>query len=172
MSNLQDCSILNSQGFDTLDNLSVLTESSVSRRRHMTLLGRNVLLVGHSFHPASTLAGLMCRWKLECHFTGTMRAACDLYSTKQIDLLLSNLYLPDGTGCELLTSLPRLPMTAFLCMPVENSCLWLPAIDGGRACLGLPALRPSEFGKTLEKMARDLTLAPGVSKLVPRAEVA
>jgi hypothetical protein len=30
----------------------------------------------------------------------------------------------------------------------------LPAIDAGKMCLGLPALRPAEFAKALEEMAR------------------
>jgi hypothetical protein len=42
---------------------------------------------------------------------------------------------------------------------VENSCLWLPAIDGGKECLGLPALRPAEFASALEEMSRRLAAA-------------
>jgi len=87
-----------------------------------------------------------------------MRAAIDLFGSHRVDLVLSQSYLPDGTGLGLLASLAHLPaITAFLCLPVENGCLWLPAIDGGKKCLGLPALRPLEFAGALQEMARCLS---------------
>jgi hypothetical protein len=138
----------------------------------MTLFGRNVFLVGQNFHTASALTVRLYLWKFQCHFANTMRAASELLSSQPVDLVLSNAYLSDGTGVGLLPALARLPVTAFLCLPVENSCLWLPAIDGGKVCLGLPALRPSEFGRTLEELARCLTVAPRFNKPVPKARVA
>jgi hypothetical protein len=79
---------------------------------------------------------------------------------RPINLVLSNTHLPDGTGFDLLMALAGLPVSAFLCLPVENSCFWLLAIDAGKECLGMPALRPSEFASTLEKMARHLGRVP------------
>jgi hypothetical protein len=35
----------------------------------------------------------------------------------------------------------------------------LPAIDAGKKCLGSPALRPAEFARALEEMARCLGAA-------------
>jgi response regulator RpfG family c-di-GMP phosphodiesterase len=119
----------------------------------MTLSGRNVLLVGQHFHSAQALTHRLLRWKFRCHFASTMRAASDLLSSQPVGLVLSNTHLSDGTGFRLLAALVGLPVTAFLCLPVENSCFWLPAIDGGKDCLGLPALRPSEFASALEEMA-------------------
>ena|SRR5579863_3994987 len=119
----------------------------------MKLSGRNVLLVGQNFHSARALTDRLRQWKFQCHFASNLRVASDLLSSHPVDLVLSNTYLPDGTGLRLLAALAHLPITAFLCFPVENSCLWVPAIDGGKKCLGLPALRPSEFGRTLEEMA-------------------
>jgi response regulator RpfG family c-di-GMP phosphodiesterase len=125
----------------------------------MTLSGRDVLLVGHSFHGAQALTEQLYRWGFQCHLARDMRAAFALMMARPVDLVLSNTHLPDGTGFDLLMSLAGLPVTAFLCLPVENSCFWLPAIDDGKECLGLPALRPSEFASTLEKMARRLAPA-------------
>ena len=122
----------------------------------MTLSGRDVLLVGHSFHSAHALTDRLQRWGFRCHLASDMRAAFDLMISRPVDLVLSNTHLPDGTGFDLLMGLAGLPVTAFLCLPVENSCFWLPAIDAGKECLGLPALRPSEFASKLEKMARGL----------------
>jgi hypothetical protein len=58
----------------------------------------------------------------------------------------------------LLMVLHGLPVTAFLCLPVENSCFWLPAIDAGEECLGSPALRPREFAILLEEMFKNLNV--------------
>jgi len=122
----------------------------------MKLSGRDVLLVGHNFYSAQALTERLRRWKFRCHFAGNKRAASDLLRTHPVDLVLSNTLLPDGTGFGLLAAFAGLPVTAFLCFPVENSCYWLPAIDSGKECLGLPALRPSEFATAIEEMARCL----------------
>jgi hypothetical protein len=124
----------------------------------MTLSGRNVLLVGKNFHWARALTDTLYRWKFRNHFASNIRAASDLLGSLRVDLLLSQTKLSDGTGLGLLAALAHLPvLTVFLCLPVENSCHWLPAIDGGKKCLGLPALRPLEFTRTLEEMVRCLS---------------
>lgn len=119
----------------------------------MPLAARNVLLVGQNFQSAQTLTERLRRWKFRCHFATNVQAASEFLAVNPVDLLLSNTHLLDGTGYSLLMNLARLPVSAFLCFPVENSCLWLPAVDGGKRCLGLPALRPVEFAKALEEMA-------------------
>jgi hypothetical protein len=124
----------------------------------MTLFGRNVLSVGQNFHRARALTDKLCRCKFQNHFASNIRAASDLLGSNRVHLVPSHTYLSDGTGLGLLASLAHLPViTAFLCLPVENSCLWPPAIDGGTKCFGLPALRPLEFTRTLEEMARYLS---------------
>jgi len=138
----------------------------------MTLSGRDVLLVGQNFHSAQTVADRLHRWGFRCHFASNVRAASDLLSSHPVDLVLSNVPLSDGTGFGLMAALANLPVTAFLCLPVENSCFWLPALDGGKECLGLPALRPSEFASALEEMARCLAAVPSVNLPVPEAGVA
>jgi CheY-like chemotaxis protein len=122
----------------------------------MTLFGKDVLLVGESFQAACALADRLRQWGFHCFFAGNMRAACQLLRSVRVDVVLSDLHLSDGTGFRLLAILTGLPVTAFLCLPVEKSCFWLPAIDAGRACLGSPALRPSEFATALEEMSRNL----------------
>jgi hypothetical protein len=124
----------------------------------MALYGWNALLVGQNFQSAGALTDKLHRWKFQNHFASNMRAAIDLFGSHRVDLVLSQSYLSDGTGLGLLASLAHLPViTAFLCLPVENGCLWLPAIDGGKKCLGLPALRPLEFAGALQEMARCLS---------------
>jgi hypothetical protein len=129
----------------------------------MTLFGRNVFLVGENFHVASALTNKLYLLKFQCHFANTVRAASELLSSLPADLVLSNMYLPDGTGVGLLPALARLRVNAFLSFRVENSCLWLPDINGGKVCLGAPALRPLEFRRTLEELARCLPVEPRVN---------
>jgi hypothetical protein len=138
----------------------------------MTLYGMDVLLVGQTFQTAHALMDRLHRWGFRCHFASSMRTACQLLSSVRVDMVLSNTRLSDGTGFGLLVALTGLPVTAFLCLPVENSCFWLPAIDAGKECLGLPALRPSEFANALEEMARRLGAASPVNQPVSKTEVA
>jgi hypothetical protein len=107
----------------------------------MTLAGRDVLLVGQSFKSVLALVDRLNRWGFRCHFASDFRMACRLLRSLRIDMVLSNAHLSDGTGFGLLGVLAGLPVTVFLCLPVETSCFWLSAIDAGRHCLGLPALR-------------------------------
>ena len=129
----------------------------------MTLSGRDVLLVGQHLRGAMMLTDRLHRWGLRCHFAKNARTANDFLSARPVDLVLSNTHLSDGTGFGLLAALAGLPVTAFLCLPVENGCFWLPAINGGKECLGLPALRPSEFLRALEEMTRCLGAASPVN---------
>jgi CheY-like chemotaxis protein len=132
----------------------------------MTLSGRDVLLIGQNFHSAQALPDRLQRRGFRCYFARNRRAAIDLLSSHPVDLVLSNVHLSDGTGFSLLVALAGLPVSAFLCVPVENGCFWLPAIDSGKACLGLPALRPSEFASALEKMTRCFADASAVNSSV------
>jgi DNA-binding NtrC family response regulator len=125
----------------------------------MTLSGRNMLLVGQSFQTRHGLTERLVRWGFRCHFAGNMRAARETLREVRVDVVLSDMRLPDGTGIALLGILAGLAVTAFLCLPVETSCFWLPAIDAGEKCLRSPALRPVEFAKALEEMARCLGAA-------------
>jgi CheY-like chemotaxis protein len=129
----------------------------------VTLSGREVLLVGDSFQSAHALTDRLQRWGFRCHLAGDMRAAFYVLSSHPVDLVLSNTHLSDGTGFDLLMAVAGLPVTAFLCLPVENSCFWLPAVDAGKECLGLPALRPAEFVSALEEMAQCLTVGQPIN---------
>ncbi|MFI5096741.1 MAG: hypothetical protein ACHQT6_02090 [Candidatus Acidiferrales bacterium] len=129
----------------------------------MTLFGRDVLLVGQNWYSAQALSERLHGWGYRCHLADNMRAACDLLGSRQFDLVLSNTHLPDGTGFGLLAALDGLPVTVFLCLPVEDGCFWLPAIDAGKDCLGLPALRPSEFARALDGMVSCLAAGRAVN---------
>lgn len=129
----------------------------------MKLSGKHVLVVGQSFRSADTLTDRLGRCGLLCRVASNVRAASDLIRSTPVDLVLGETHLSDGTGFGLLGTSVGFRVTAFLCLPVENSCFWLPAIDAGKQCLGLPALRPSEFASTLERMAQSLAAARPVN---------
>lgn len=133
----------------------------------MTIQGSNVLIVGQGFLNAEAWTELLSKWRFRCRFAGDLRSAREVLDSVRIDLVLSKINLPDGTGFGLLAELPGFPVSAFLCLPVENSCFWLPAIDCGNICLGLPALRPSEFAEALQKMAARLPSEPRVITASP-----
>jgi response regulator RpfG family c-di-GMP phosphodiesterase len=124
----------------------------------MTILGIDVLFVGPGFHDTQALADRMRRWGFRCHFANSARTARELVNSVRVDLVLSKIGLPDGTGFGLVADLSGLPVTAFLCLPVEDSCYWIPAVDSGNECLGKPALRPLEFLNALEEMSRSFPL--------------
>lgn len=71
-------------------------------------------------------------------------------------MVLTNTHLSDGTGWGLAMSLAGLPVSVFVCLPIEDGSLWLPTLEDGRICLGLPALLSSEFASSLEEMAARL----------------
>jgi hypothetical protein len=113
-------------------------------------------LVGQSFQTPHGLTERLQRWGFRCHFAGNMRTAREMLRAVRVDVVLSDMHLSDRTGIALLGILAGLAVTAFLCLPVETSCFWLPAIDAGKKCLGSPALRPPGFARALEEMARYL----------------
>jgi hypothetical protein len=129
----------------------------------MRVSGRDVLLVGLGSSGAQLLSDRLRGWGFRCYLATNIRAAREVFELIRIDLVLANTQLSDGTGVGLAASLTGLPVTVFVCVPLEDSCLWLPAIDCGRVCLGLPALRPSEFASSLEEMAGRLRTEAQVS---------
>lgn len=119
----------------------------------MKISGRDVLLVGLGSGGAQPLSDRLRAWGFRCYLATNLQAAREVFELVGVDMVLTNTQLSDGTGVGLAASLSGLPVTVFVCVPLEDSCLWLPAIDCGRVCLGLPALRPSEFASSLEEMA-------------------
>ena len=138
----------------------------------MTLSGKDLLLVGQSFRTAHSFTDRLHRLGFRCHVAGTMRAALQFLKSCGVDVVLSQLRLPDGSGFGLVATLAGLPVTAFLCVPLEDSCLWVPAIDEGRDCWGREMLRPADFARTLEELAQRGPAAPLVIPPIPHGRAA
>jgi len=142
-------------------------------RKFMTNTGMDVLLVGEGFHVgAQALTDRLRRWGFRCHFAGTMQAALQFLKSRGVDVVLSQMRLPDGSGFGLVATLAGLPVTAFLCVPLEDSCLWIPAIERGRDCWGREMLRPADFTRALEELAQRGPAAPLVSPPILQADAA
>ena len=130
----------------------------------MTKKSMDVLLVGEGFHVgAQTLPDRLRHYGFRCHFADTMRAALQCLKSRGVDVLLSQMRLPDGSGFGLVATLAGLPVTAFLSVPLEKSCVWLPAIDRGRDCWGQKMLRPADFTRALEQLAQRGSAGPLVN---------
>jgi hypothetical protein len=80
--------------------------------------------------------------------------AKQLIDRVDVNVLLIARHLPHETGIQFATSLAGFDVTAFLSLPVEDSCFWVPVLDRGRNCLGAPALRPSEFAQAIEELSQ------------------
>jgi hypothetical protein len=122
----------------------------------MTASGTDVLLVGPDFTFGESLPERLRQWGFRCHFVNTARKASELLSSLKVDVVLATTSLPDGSGFSLVAGLSGLAVTAFLCLPVEDSCFWLPVIDRGRPCLGSPALRPRDFARAIRDLRESL----------------
>jgi hypothetical protein len=119
----------------------------------MTTPGTDVLLVGPDFTFGESLPERLREWGFQCHFVNTARMASKLLRSQKIDVLLATTSLPDGSGFSLVAALSGLVVTAFLCLPVEDSCFWLPVVERGRPCLGSPALRPKDFARAIRELS-------------------
>jgi hypothetical protein len=123
----------------------------------------NALLVGQRFFDDQTLAIQLRGWGFRCDFASNKRDARRILKSNRFDLLLSQASLPDGTGFGLTKALKGRPVTAFICLELDDSCLWMPATENGRECLGKAALSTEEFTRILEELSWSL-VAPSSAK--------
>ena len=122
----------------------------------------NALLVGQRFFDDQTLAiQLRCRG-YRCDFASNVTDARRILKSNQHDLVLSLALLPDGIGIELTKASETRPVTAFICMELDDICIWMPASDSGRECMGKAALSTSEFTRMLEVLSKELAALPPV----------
>ena len=70
--------------------------------------------------------------------------------------VLSLASLPDGIGFELTKGPEARPITAFICLDLEDICIWMPVSDNGRKCMGKAALSTGEFTRMLEELSKQL----------------
>jgi len=119
------------------------------------LPGKNrLLLVGEQFRAAPGTLERLRRWGFDCHIAPTLDAARDVLRSEAVDVVLSQERLTDGSGFQLVHALSGLPVTAYVCVAVEDGFLWVPAMEQGRACWGRPAIGPSDLARVLRERSR------------------
>ena len=120
----------------------------------------NALLVGQRFFDDQTLAIQLRCWGFRCDFASNVTDASRILKSNQHDLVLSLALLPDGIGIELIKASETRPVTAFICMELDDICIWMPASDSGRECMGKAALSTSEFTRMLSVLSKQLAALP------------
>jgi CheY-like chemotaxis protein len=114
------------------------------------------LLIGESPQGSQYLTKRLQENGCECAFAVTCREACSLLRAQDFDLVLSPMRLSDGSLYPLIGLLDGSGITLFYYHPVEDGCLWLPALRRGQKCFGSSALRPSEFVAALDETTREI----------------
>jgi hypothetical protein len=129
----------------------------------------NALLVGQRFFDDQILSVQLCRWGFRCNFVSNVTDARRILKSNRHDLVLSVALLPDGIGIGLTKASEIRPVTAFICLEIDDICIWMPASDSGRECMGKAALSTSEFTRMLEVMSKQL--AAQISAKSPNREL-
>jgi DNA-binding NtrC family response regulator len=111
-----------------------------------------VLLIGESPQGVSYLAKRMQERGCRCEFATSREKAYSLLSAQAFDLVLSPMWLHDGSLFPLIDLLDGSGVTLFYSHAVENGCWWLPALRYGQRCFGSSALHPSEFVSALDEV--------------------
>jgi hypothetical protein len=116
----------------------------------------NALLVGQRFFDDQTLAIQLRRWGFRCDFASNVTDARRILKWNLHDLVLSLALLPDGIGLGLTTPSKARRVSAFICLEVDDICIWMPASDPGRECMGRAALSTDEFTRMLGELSKSL----------------
>jgi CheY-like chemotaxis protein len=137
----------------------------------------NALLVGQRFSDDQTLAIQLRRWGFRCDFASNVTDARRILKSNQHDLVLSLASLPDGIGFELTKAPETRPVSAFICLDLDDICIWMPVSDNGRKCMGKAALSTGEFTRMLEELSKQLAALPSAKspnrelRIVPSARL-
>jgi hypothetical protein len=123
-----------------------------------------VLLVGESQVGFSSLSQRLENNTCQCQFVSSGFDGARLLAQCTFDLVLCSSQI-DGfqalcsAACSSSASLFRYVLE-------EDGCWWIPAVLRGEECAGTPALRPSEFAKTLDTMLKEAKLSAANVRLI------
>ena len=110
-----------------------------------------VLLVGKNMKNSFALGRRLQERACEYKVVLSSDDAREMLIGERFDLILGELDLNTGALPEQIDFAIRFSATLYYCLPVEDSCWWLPAVLKGQPCLGSPALRPAEFSRVLDE---------------------
>jgi hypothetical protein len=132
--------------------------------------GIRVLLLGESTMGASLLLRRLEQRGCRCWFAVSSDQGRALSKQHAFQLVLSTGPLSRANLMMMLDDLDGTNCSVFATYPVEDGCLWLQLMENGGRCLGMPALRPSEFAVVLDHLLEKIDSERGVSApIVPSA---
>jgi hypothetical protein len=111
-----------------------------------------VLLIGETARSSSNVLEWLQTRGDHCQFARSYWDACDLISSMQFDLVLSEYQLPDRTAFPLLDLLEGTSATLFFSTRVENGSLWLKMLDRGKKCVGAPLVRSNDLTRAIDAL--------------------
>lgn len=113
-----------------------------------------VLLLDECANPQSDIARRLAHWDADCRFAKSYAEVREFLTQQTFQLVISARILMDGSVRRVIPLLEGSQTTLFCSYPVEDSCLWMRVLDRGQVCWGMPALRPSEFGRVLRQVVK------------------
>lgn len=111
-----------------------------------------ILLLGAREQVADLLKFVEIRG-CHCSIAASGQAATSL-EQQGFDLVISAVPLEQSDP--LIRHLDQSDCAVFYSYPVEDSCWWVPLMKRGGKCLGIPALRPSEFVAVLDRAIAEI----------------
>lgn len=93
------------------------------------------------------------------HSVATVCLAETVLKTVRFKIVLAAERLPDGSGYDLTSLLERQRGTLFISVPLSETCLWLPVVEGGVRALGKRALNPIGLESELWELLRPIRMS-------------
>jgi hypothetical protein len=121
------------------------------------------LLIGENQRDRSPLRKFLARRSCTCQVATSEPAVRGLLGIQSFDLVLGPVRLHGDSLFSLIRRLDGSRTTLFFYQPVEDDCLWLPALRRGSNCWGAPALRSSEFVCLLDQIVTDIDFSSSVA---------
>jgi hypothetical protein len=116
-----------------------------------------VLLAGDSPQVFSLARRRLERKGCQCHFARSQRELEQLLNRTDFDIVLT-MHRIEGRGAGSLGALLLGSRTTlFYALPVEVGCWWVPVLRIGAECVGVSALRPSEFSDVLDELVEEIS---------------
>ena len=129
----------------------------------MSAAAVRILFVGTSTASTQSTLKELARSGWEAHAVHTLQEADSVLRTIRFHLILATEKLADGTGYGLVSVVERQGGNLFICVPLSETCLWLPAVEHGARSLGQRALNPVMFATEAGTILREVR--PGYRSL-------
>lgn len=121
----------------------------------MSAAAVRILFVGTSTASTQSTLKELARSGWEAHAVHTLQEADSVLRTIRFHLILATEKLADGTGYGLVSVVERQGGNLFICVPLSETCLWLPAVEHGARSLGQRALNPVMFATEAGAILRE-----------------